>query len=86
VFSGKTNCQFGLQRAFNVQMQLCFWQPGDIRIQWKRPAMTLLNFISYALLDSHQALAMTADVSNCGGATVVFSRPEVYSTVPLEMR
>ena len=29
----------------------------------KRPAMTLVNFISYALLDSCEALAMTADVS-----------------------
>jgi len=50
VLSCQTNCQFGLQRAFYVQMQLCFWQPGDIRVQCKRPAMTSLNFISYALL------------------------------------
>jgi hypothetical protein len=28
--------------------------------------MTLVDFISYALLDSYQALAMTADFSNCG--------------------
>jgi hypothetical protein len=48
--------------------------------------MTLVNFISYALLDSYQALAMTADVRNCGGATVIFSRPKVYTTVPLETR
>src|ERR1700722_11250396 len=50
VLSCQTKCQFGLQRAFYVQMQLCFWHPGDIRVQCKRPAMTSLNFISYALL------------------------------------
>jgi hypothetical protein len=69
-----------------VQMQLCFWQPGDICVQWKRPAMTLVDFISRALLDSYQALATTADVRPGGVATVVFSRPKVYTTVPLAMR
>ena len=48
--------------------------------------MTLVNFISYALLDSYQAFAMTADVRTCCGVTVVFSHPKVYTTVPLEMR
>jgi len=86
VLSCQTNCQFGFQRAFYVQMQLGLWQPGDICVQWRRPAMTLVNFISHALLGSYQALAMAAEVTNCSVATVVFSRAKVYSTVPLEKR
>jgi hypothetical protein len=48
--------------------------------------MTLVIFISYALLDGYQAVALTGDVRNCSVAAVVFARAKVYTTVPLEVQ